>query len=208
MSQIFTVGLTGQTGAGKSAVSALLQKEGFAVIDCDKVSRSVTEKGSPALSALTDAFSAKILMPDGTLNRHALGRLVFSNPDALALLNRTIFPFIIAHVEKLRLAFADAGETLVILDAPTLFESGADALCNYIVGVCASTSCRMKRIMARDGLTEAEARARIESQHSDAFFRTHCHTVIDNGGSREMLILAVRALADRILEVKNGCPHS
>ena len=102
MNGLFTVGLTGQTGAGKSAVSALLRRAGFEVIDCDKVSREVTEKGKPALCALVRAFSPDILTEDGELNRRALGRIVFSDPTALALLNQIIFPYIVGRIEEMR----------------------------------------------------------------------------------------------------------
>lgn len=208
MSKLFTVGLTGQTGAGKSAVSALLRRAGFEVIDCDKVSREVTEKGKPALCALVRAFSPEILTKTGELDRKALGGIVFSDPTALALLNRTIFPFIIRRIEEMCAALKEKGETLVVLDAPTLFESGADALCDYIIGVCADESLRKERIIARDGLTENEALSRMASQHTEAFFREHCHSIIENNGSQQALCEAVHGCIKRFLEVKNGRSYS
>lgn len=208
MSKLFTVGLTGQTGAGKSAVSALLRADGVPVIDCDKVSRQVTEKGKPALFVLTEAFSPEILTKTGELDRKALGGIVFSDPAALVVLNRTIFPFIIRRIEEMCAALKEKGETLVVLDAPTLFESGADKRCDYIIGVCAEESRRMARIIARDGLTEEEARSRINSQHTETFFREHCHSIIENNGSQQALCEAVHGCIKRLLEVKDGRSHS
>ena len=208
MNGLFTVGLTGQTGAGKSAVSALLRRAGFEVIDCDKVSREVTEKGKPALCALVRAFSPDILTEDGELNRRALGRIVFSDPTALALLNQIIFPYIVGRIEEMRADLKKKGGQLAVLDAPTLFESGADALCDYIIGVCADESLRKARIIARDGLTENEALSRIASQHTEAFFRARCHSIIENNDGEQELSEAVRRCVTHLLEVKNGRSHS
>lgn len=208
MNGLFTVGLTGQTGAGKSAVSALLRRVGFEVIDCDEVSRAVAKKGGPALRALVRAFSPDILTKEGELDRRALGRIVFFDPTALALLNQTIFPYIVRRIEEMRAGLKEKGETLVILDAPTLFESGADALCDYIVGVCADESLRKARIIARDDLTENEALSRMASQHTEAFFREHCHSIIENNGSEQALSEAVRCCVKHFLEVKDGRSHS
>lgn len=208
MSKLFTVGLTGQTGAGKSAVSALLRHAGFEVIDCDKVSREVTEKGKPALCALVRAFSPDILTEEGELDRRALGRIVFSDPTALALLNQTIFPYIVGRIEEMRADLKKKGGQPVVLDAPTLFESGADALCDYIIGVCADESLRKERIIARDGLTENEALSRMASQHTEAFFREHCHSIIENNGSQQALCEAVHGCIKRLLEVKDGRSYS
>lgn len=208
MNRLFTVGLTGQTGAGKSAVSALLRRAGFEVIDCDKVSREVAKKGEPALYALVRAFSPDILTKEGELDRRTLGGIVFSDPAALALLNQTILPFIVRRIEEMRADLKEKGETFVILDAPTLFESGADALCDYIVGVCADESLRKARIIARDGLTENEALSRMASQHTEAFFREHCHSIIENNGSEQTLSEAVRCCVKHFLEVKDGRSHS
>lgn len=208
MNRLFTVGLTGQTGAGKSAVSALLRRAGFEVIDCDKVSREVAKKGEPALYALVRAFSPDILTKEGELDRRTLGGIVFSDPAALALLNQTILPFIVRRIEEMRADLKEKGETFVILDAPTLFESGADALCDYIVGVCADESLRKARIIARDGLTENEALSRMASQHTEAFFREHCHSIIENNGSEQALSEAVRCCVKHFLEVKDGRSHS
>lgn len=208
MNGLFTVGLTGQTGAGKSAVSALLRRAGFEVIDCDKVSREVTKKGEPALHALVCAFSPDILTKEGELDRRMLGRIVFSDSAALALLNQTILPFIVRRIEEMRAVLKEKGETLVILDAPTLFESGADALCDYIIGVCANESLRKARIIARDGLTENEALSRMASQHTEAFFRERCHSIIENNGSGQALSEAVCCCVKHLLEVKDGRSHS
>lgn len=184
---MITIGLTGQTGAGKSLVSSLFREAGLTVIDCDRVSRTVTEKGKPALAAIADAFSPAILTDSGELDRKALGALVFNDGDALLKLNRTIFPFIIDHIADTCKALEAAGETLVILDAPTLFESGVDKYCTQILGVCADKETRKVRIMARDNLTEEEALARMNSQHSEDFFRTHCRAVIENDGDEASL---------------------
>lgn len=202
------VGLTGQTGAGKSLVSEHLRDEGFPVVDCDLVARQVTKKGEPALAALTAVFSPDILTAAGELDRRALGRRVFSDRAALKRLNETIFPFILDRIRTVCTAYGEQGERVVILDAPTLFESGADALCSAVVGVCASEKVRKMRIMTRDGLSEAEAVSRMNSQHTEAFFKAHCDFIIENNDDRQTLRRSVTALAVYLREMKNGHSHS
>lgn len=196
---LLIIGLTGQTGAGKSTVSKLFREAGLNVIDCDNVSRLVTRKGEPALDAIAEAFSPAVLTESGELDRKALGNLVFNDADALDLLNRTIFPFIFTHLENECKALEESGESVVILDAPTLFESGADKLCLQVLGVCADKELRKERIMQRDGLTEEEAVARMNSQHSEEFFRTHCRAVIENSGDPEALRRQVETTISQLI---------
>mgnify|MGYP001148031281 CR=1 FL=1 len=120
----FVVGLTGPTGAGKSSVTDVAKNLGFKIIDCDALARLAVEKGSDV-----KAFGDGVLNPDGTLNRKQLAALAFSASDKTELLNKTLLP----HIVKLIKAQIDV--PLVLLDAPTLFESGADSLCeDGIVG--------------------------------------------------------------------------
>jgi len=176
-------GLTGQTGAGKSTICDFLRERGFPVIDCDRLARDVTFPGGECLTALSDAFGREILTPEGALDRRALRSIVFSDKAQLQRLNGLIFPFIIREIEH-RL---QSLEGAVVLDAPTLFESGADKLCSRVLAVIAGEDVRLGRIMARDGLSREEALARIRSQHDEAFFREHADFLIENNGSIEAL---------------------
>ena len=136
----FVLGLTGQTGAGKSSLHNVAEKHGFDVIDCDAVARYVSER-QEVLSALCLAFTNDILNSNGTLNRRALAAAAFADKEHTALLNQTILPFITAEIADL---IEKSEKSRVLLDAPTLFESGADNLCNITVGVIAEIPVRQK----------------------------------------------------------------
>lgn len=186
------IGLTGQTGAGKSAVRELLEKSGIACIDCDRVAREVTAVGSLALKALCEVFSEEILTPEKALDRRKLGSIVFSDREKLELLNKTIFPFIIDEIKK-KIA-ESSGD--IVLDAPTLFESGCDKLCDMTVAVVADKEIRLERIVDRDGISKTDAENRINSQLCEEFFRENCNVIIENNGDRTALEKAV----ERFLE--------
>ena len=181
--RIEVIGLTGQTGAGKSTASRYFQQHGCPAVDCDRVSREVSAPGSRCLAALVREYSGSILNPDWSLNRKALGDLVFGHPDRLSRLGEIIFPYILEDIFARIRALEEEGAPLVLLDAPTLFESGADRFCKRILAVTAPEDQRLARIMARDQLTREQAVNRMESQLSQAYFMEHADYVIENGGS-------------------------
>lgn len=173
------IGLTGPTGAGKSSLSETAVSSGFKVIDCDKTARKVTEKGMPALKALSVAFGDDILNEDGTLNRGTLAQKAFANPDKTELLNITIFPFITEIVKK------ECNEEKIILDAPTLFESGINKICNTTVAVLADTKTRLKRIMQRDNIDEESALLRMNAGKPDDFYLENADFIVYNNGDTD-----------------------
>ncbi len=192
----FVVGLTGQTGAGKSTVSAYFAKAHYVVIDCDRLARTAVEKGAPALAAIAEEFGSQVLHSDGSLNRAALGRLVFSDKQALKRLNEIELPYIVELIQaKLSLA-AEEGARFVLLDAPTLFESGADRLCDTVVCVTAEESVRLARIKARDGITDEDAKNRLNAQQPEEFYLQKSAYRIVNNGSEE----ALRQEFDKIMQ--------
>ena len=165
----FVIGLTGPTGAGKSSVTDVARELGFKVIDCDKLARVAVEKGSDGLGAVVAVFGNDILNQDGTLNRAALAEKAFSSTQNTELLNETLLPFVTSLVKK------EIDEELVLLDAPTLFESGADSLCNEVIVVLADEKMRKKRIIERDGIDEAAAELRIKAGKNDNFYMVPPH---------------------------------
>ena len=174
------IGLTGQTGAGKSIISEGLKDYGFYPIDCDRLARAAVEKGSDTLDALVGTFGAEILSDDGSLNRKKLGSIVFSDADRLKKLNAITHPAILKLLEDQIAYAAGLGYAGVLVDAPTLFESGADKLCDTVIAVVAKESERLVRIMQRDGLTEEAALQRIKAQHPIAFYTERSDAVIEN----------------------------
>ncbi|MEZ3497681.1 MAG: dephospho-CoA kinase [Lachnospiraceae bacterium] len=174
------IGITGQTGAGKSTICRALVTRGAYHIDADAVAKSLYCKGAPILSKLQDAFGSQILTADGELVRPALAAAAFRDRDSTARLNAIVHP---AVTEKIRAILDEqrkAGVQCVLIDAIALFESGEAALCDRTVGVIAPEAVRLARITARDGLSEADALLRIRAQHDESFYVSRCDDVIRN----------------------------
>ena len=191
---MLVIGLTGPTGAGKSVVGAIFAAHGIPIIDADAVYHQLLIPPSACLNELVYTFGHQILTPGGTLDRRALGNIVFSDEAQLHQLNiithRYVMTSIKAKLEQLR----RDGVRAAVLDAPQLFEAEADKLCNVIVSVLADKEVRIERIMSRDGIDRESAMRRIAAQKSDDFFRTHSNYVIENNGNLAGIIPAVRKI--------------
>lgn len=174
------IGITGQTGAGKSTVCLALQKRGWAHIDADRTAKNLYIPGSPVVERLAAAFGSQILTTDGHIDRPALAKAAFSSEKALETLNAIVHPAVTAAVREQLGALEKAGTGTVLLDAVALFESGQDALCTRTVAVVAPADVRLARILARDDITEAQARRRIEAQHAADWYLARCDAVIRN----------------------------
>ena len=198
MSHAVIVGLTGQTGAGKSTVSAIFAEQGFALIDADQISRYVTQPGMPCLAELFDFFGEEIRDADGSLNRKALAKIAFTNKQKLESLNSICHPFITEEIVARIDRFRDEGKRLILLDAPTLFESRASDLCDLIISVLADAPLRLQRIMQRDSLTEQAARERMGAQLPESFFVEHSDYLIRNNADQTALCALSREVADKI----------
>lgn len=168
------VGLTGGTGAGKTSALAALENLGGTVLDCDAVYHQMLRTDPALREAITAAFGP-VFCPDGSLDRQKLGTLVFSDHAALDRLNAIVYEYL--PPELLRRA---QGHTLVGLDAISLMESGLGRLCACTVAVLAPAEDRVRRIMARDGISEDYARLRISAQQPDAFYRERCSHILEN----------------------------
>lgn len=191
---MLVIGLTGPTGSGKGTVAQLFADFGLSVIDADEVYHNLLLPPSPCLDELTERFGTDVLHPDGTLNRRALGAIVFSDAQALADLNHITHRFVMERI-RLELDRLRALNTpATVIDAPQLFEAGADRDCNVIVSVLADTALRMERIMRRDGIDSEAAKRRIEAQKSDAFFRSHSDYIIENNENLNLLLPAVERI--------------
>lgn len=201
---VFIVGLTGQSGAGKTTVCDYFTSVGFGVINCDLLSREVVSDGSNCLNDLVALFSQSILNEDHTLNRKELARIVFQDEGMLQILNETIFPYILAKLNQRIIELAEQGYKVIIVDAPTLFESGADTLCDTIISVLAKPEIRLTRIMSRDGLSKENALLRMNSQYDDEYFIKHSDYIVYNNGDTVDLIAKLNTIANQIKERGNG----
>ena len=193
---MLTVGLTGPTGAGKGTVASLFARYGVPSIDTDAVYHDLLVPPSACLNELTARFGEEILSEEGTLDRKALAAVVFApgHKQELADLNRIAHRHVLSEVRRLLTIYEAEGKPAVLVDAPQLFESGFDAECGVILAVLASREVRLSRIMARDGLDEARATARLNAQKPDGFFREHADAVICNDGDPEAMDAEVRRL--------------
>lgn len=176
------IGLTGMSGAGKSTVRGEFAVNGFYIIDCDFLA-FLTAQSEDFLGELKCRFPENLFNPDGTLDRRKTAALIFSDKEKLRLYNMIIFPYIFYAVIDL----IKRESRNIILDAPTLFESGLDMICTDIVGVVADRDICAERITARDNITKSDALNRLASQHGREFFEKHCDYIIENNGSIEEL---------------------
>lgn len=198
LTEVMIVGLTGQTGAGKSTVSEIFAKNGFAVINADHISRIVVEKGTDCLKELADIFGSGILNSDETLNRKALAAIVFTDKAKLEMLNSIIYPYITTEILSQIKQYSDKGNKLILLDAPTLFESHSDDFCEIIISVTANPETRKKRIMERDNITAEQAQNRMDSQLDTEYFIEHSDYIIENNDSFDVVYDISKELADKI----------
>ncbi len=196
--EFLVVGLTGQTGAGKTTVAKVFADQGFAQIDADRISREVVEPGKPCLEELFDFFGDSIRNPDNTLNRKALADIAFNDQKKLESLNSICHPFITEEIFERIKRYTQNGERFILLDAPTLFESRASDFCDLIISVIADPDVRCQRIMQRDGLTEKEAQRRMNAQLPESFFIKQSDHVIRNNDDLDKLCALSEEVADKI----------
>lgn len=193
------IGVTGPTGAGKSVVCKRLGDwKGITVIDCDRVARDVVRRGQRCLLDLAVEFSSAIIDKDGELNRRRLAGIVFRDRKKLRRMEGIMYPYILDRIRAETAARETAGDRAVFLDAPTLYQSGADALCEKVAAVLAPEKDRLRRIMERDALTEEEARARMMSQPGDEFFEKRADYILRNTGETSALRLQILELMNKL----------
>ena len=167
------IGITGGTGSGKTTLLKTAEALGFQVLDCDQIYHELLETDKNLLEAIETRFPGSV--EDGKLQRKKLGAVVFADPDALKALNAITHTAVRQAVEA-RLQ----GNTAI--DAIALFESGMDKLCDVTVAVTAPEDQRIKRLMAREGITEEYAKSRISAQPADGYYRQRADQVLENDG--------------------------
>lgn len=173
------LGITGGTGCGKTTLLRAIEDQGGLVLDCDAVYHRLLREDPKLLQAIDAAFPG--VVTGGILDRKALGSRVFSDPQALQALNAITHSAVKAEVIRQ----LEAKPALAAIDAIALFEGGLAPLCHTTVAVTAPTEDRVRRLMARDCISEAYARARISAQHGEDWFSDHCDHVLRNDGTRE-----------------------
>ena len=183
----FTVGLTGPTGAGKSYVCEIFRQKGFKIIDCDKIAHELTAKNAPILAELANEFGEDIVK-NGELDRKLLASRAFDTKEHTKKLNSILHPAIIKRCKE-------EANGLTVLDASQLFEANMQNDCYKVIGVLADEDVRIKRIIARDNITEQQAKLRMSAQFDNDYFIDNCDYIIYNNGED------IAAQTDNILEV-------
>lgn len=190
------IGITGPSGSGKTYLTEYLRNEGFPTIDADRVYHSLLTPQSECLCAIADAFGSSVIDEDGNLDRRALSDIVFNSEEKLELLNKTVLDIVIREIRKMLSALEAQGVKTVIVDAPTLIESGFHKECTAVISVIADRKLRISRIAERDGISLEKASKRIAAQRSDSFYEKNSDLVLRNNGDPREL---VRRLKDAAL---------
>ncbi len=203
MKKSIITGLTGQSGAGKTTVSNVFKNKGFSVINCDLVARNVTKQGSDCNRELSKYFP-ECFDNNFVLDRQKLAKIVFSNKVSLQLLNATIFPYITKAIEAEIKNISSSGSEYILLDAPTLFESDADKLCDVIVSCIANRETRIARIALRDNIQKELIENRFDSQKTEKYFIEHSDYIIDNSKDKHFAELQCKEIIKKIKRRFNG----
>ena len=189
-------GLTGGIGTGKSTASEYLRKQGFSIIDADRISREIVEPGTLLLKELEKNFGSGIIKDDGTLDRKALAAIVFSDKEKKSRLDGLMHGHILDEIER-KISESQSGEGRgIIVDAPLLFETGLEKKCDQVWLITADEKLRILRVCERDGMDPEEVRARIQNQMADEEKKERAHRIVDNSGSKEALLAQLAELIE------------
>ena len=190
------IGITGPSGSGKTLLSSRLAARGHACIDADELYHSMLIPPSACLDAIRERFGNGVFLEDGSLDRRALGSIVFGDAKKLELLNKTVLSIVIARVHEIIAELEVNGRDTVIVDAPTLIESGFAEECDTVISVIAPKDIRIERISARDGIDRKNAKARVSAQKDDGFYRSASDFVIYNSGDVDSFAAHVDELTE------------
>ncbi|WP_295838991.1 dephospho-CoA kinase [uncultured Microbacterium sp.] len=180
------VALTGGIASGKSTIASLLADRGAVIVDADAIVREVQAPGSPVLADIARVFGADVIADDGSLDRPALGAMVFGHPERLARLNALVHPAVRAESQRrFAAAFDDDPDAVVVYDVPLLAEARADDAWDTVIVAHAPAEVRVHRLVDNRGSSEADARARVGSQASDEERLALADVVIDTSSTMD-----------------------
>lgn len=195
------IGLTGGIGVGKSTVSEFLKKEGYYIIDADLISHEITKKGSDTLNLLSDKFGEEIILSDGSLDRKALAEKVFSNNEKKRDLEEIVTAQVIKKIkDKIDNLRESRLYDIIFLDAPLLFETGADSLTDMVWLIVADKDTRLERVQKRDNCSKDQILRRIDNQMSQEEKEILSQEIIDNSKGKEQLYSQIKLLLKKYVK--------
>ncbi len=197
---LLTLGVTGGIGSGKSAVCRFLAEAGARVFSADRVAKQIMTDDPSARQDIRAAFGAESYHEDGSLNRAFLAGQVFSSEEKVKQINRIVHPRVFAAFQNEKRRVAAEGGSLLVHEAALIFESGGDRHLDAVLVVDAPLETRIRRVMDRDGVTEAQVRARMDHQLPAAELRRRADYVIDNDGTLDALKQRVDAFYTSFLD--------
>ncbi len=193
------VAVTGGIGSGKTLVCLRLEEKGLVVFSADELSRLAVAPGTEAHGKIVGHFGKQVLMPDQTINRPELRRMISADPAAKRALESFIHPEVFRQmVQKIEEAEKN-GATLVVVEVPLLFESGFDAWFDFVILVSVDEKRRIKRIMSRDGVSREDAVAMMKIQMPEEEKRKRADFVIDNNGSESETLRSIDRLHEYLI---------
>ncbi|WP_074018178.1 dephospho-CoA kinase [Massilibacterium senegalense] len=179
------VGITGGIASGKSTVVTMLKEMKFPIIDADLIAREVVRVGEEAYEKIVEHFGSDILLEDHTINRAKLGEIVFNNEKERLALNAIVHPAVRKRMNEKKEKWIAAGESVIFLDIPLLFESKLTNMVEKVLLIYVDEETQVERLMERNDFTQEQARSRIASQMQLKEKKTLSDAVIDNNGSVE-----------------------
>lgn len=191
-------GLTGGIGTGKSEVARMFREEGLPVVDADRIAREIVEPGGDAHEAIVRRFGKEVLLPDGRIDRKKLGDRVFADPEQRAALEAITHPRIAQGIACALARLEADGHAAAIVEAALIHEKARTGMFEAVIAVRCDDALQLRRLMARDGISEAAARKRLAAQMDPGEKALASDYVIDNSGDLESTREQVRALAARL----------
>ena len=180
------IGVTGSSGAGKTKVCEYLANQyKCEIIDADKVAKQLSKKGSIYVNKIIDHFGEDIVYKNGALNRKKLANIIYHDNEKREKLNQCTFEYIVQEIKEKISHVTD--KLMIVIDAPLLYESGLDSICDTVIAVLGNKQEQIERICVRDGISEEEAESRIAIQNDNEFFKENADIIIDNTGTKEQL---------------------
>lgn len=199
---MIVIGLTGGIGTGKSEVARIFQELGAVIINADQIGHQAYTPHSEIWQEVVKAFGEEILQPNGEIDRKKLGSIVFADPDQLTRLNQIMHPRMARMVAQQVQELREQGADVVVVEAALLFEAGWDSLVGEVWSTESPENLVINRLQSRSGLSQEEAKKRIDSQMSAEERKSRSQVVVDNSGDLIELERVVRSIWDRRVKAK------